>query len=300
MKVGIPRHELFLKFNYRIPHGIYEKFVLTAMSFGCPYSCIFCPMQRLVYKERDIEEVMEEMRYISSIGIKEVFFFDQTFAYNREDTLIFCEKMINENLQIKWICMSRVDVVDKELLDLMKKAGCHTIQFGVESADEDILKAIRKGLSTDKCYKIFNYCKEIGIKTLGHFIIGLPGENFESVKATVDYAIQLGCDYASFNIAEAPLGTNLRDEAVKKGLIDCSKQASFLAFQAYVPEGLSFEQLVEWRDYAVKKFYFRPTYILKKLFFVRSFYELKNNFREGIGLLNSVLGKFSYKRRIGK
>ena len=300
MKIGIPKHELFAKLNYRIPHGIYKKFALTSITFGCPYLCDFCPQQKLLYKYRDIYEVLDEMEYIYSLGIKEVFFFDQTFAARKEDAVIFCEEMIKRKLKIKWICMSRVDVTDKKLLRLMKDAGCHTIQYGVESGSDSILEKSHKGVRTDKYYDIFNYCKEIGIRTLGHFIVGLPGETDETVKATVNYAIKLGCDYASFNIAEAPFGTKLREDAVEKGLLNFSKQGEFLAFQAYIPEGLNFEQIIKWRDYAVKKFYFRPMYILKKLFFVRSFYELKNNFREGIGLLSSVLGKFSYKRRIEK
>ncbi len=298
MKIGIPMHELFIKFNYRIPHGMYRKFAMTIISFGCPYVCSFCPMQRLVYKYRDIEEVIEEMKYIVSLGIKEVLFFDQTFAARRKDAIHFCRRVIEENINIKWICMSRVDVTDYELLKLMKRAGCHTIQYGVESSSDSILKNSNKGVGTDKYFEVFNNCRKLGIKTLGHFIVGLPGETDETVKATVDYAIKLGCDYASFNIAEAPLGTKLRDEAVKKGLIDNSKQASFLAFQAYIPEGLNFEQIIKWRDYAVKRFYLRPGYLFKKLFSVRTMHEFLNNLKEGIALLRSAIGKFSYKKRV--
>jgi len=300
MKIGIPRHDLFTKLNYRIPHGMFKKFALTIITYGCPYTCDFCPQQRILFKYRDIDEVIEEMEYIKSLGIKEVKFFDQTFGARREDTIRFCEEMIKRNLNLRWICMSRVDVTDDNLLTLMRKAGCHTIQYGVESGSDTILEKSHKGLTTDKYYKVFKKCKELGIKTLGHFIIGLPGETDATVKATVEYAIKLDCDYASFNIAEAPLGTKLREEAIKNGLIDESKQASFLAFQAYVPEGLNFEQLIEWRDYAVKKFYLRPQYILKKLLSIRTLHELINNIKEGLALISSVFGKFSYKKRINK
>ena len=217
MKIGIPKHELFMKLNYRIPHGMYNKFAFTTTTFGCPYICNFCPMQKLLFKYRDIFEVIKEIEYICSLGIKEIFFFDQTFAARKKDTITLCNEIIKRKLNVKWICMSRVDVTDKELLNLMKKAGCHTIQYGVESGSDTILEKSHKGVGTDKYYEIFNHCKKIGIKTLGHFIIGLPGETDETVKKTVEYAIKIGCDYASFNIAEAPLGTKLREEAIKKG-----------------------------------------------------------------------------------
>ena len=298
MKIGIPKHELFTRLNYRIPHGMYKKFALTIITYGCPYTCDFCPQQRILYKYRDIDEVIEELEYINSIGVKEVFFFDQTFGARRDDTIRFCNEIIKRKIKIKWICMSRVDVTDKELLVLMKRAGCHTIQYGVESGSDEILEKSHKGVKTDRYYEVFKLCKELGIRTLGHFIIGLPGETFESVKRTVDYAIKLGCDYASFNIAEAPLGTKLRDEAIKKGLIDSKKQASFLAFQAYIPEGLTFEDIIQWRDYAVKRFYLRPGYIIKRLFSIRTFYEFIKNIKEGLALIKSVIGKFSYKKRV--
>jgi anaerobic magnesium-protoporphyrin IX monomethyl ester cyclase len=218
MRIGIPRHDLFTKLNYRIPHGMYKKFALTLITYGCPYMCDFCPQQRVLFKYRDIDEVLEEMEYIQSLGIKEIEFFDQTFAARRDDTVRFCEEMIKRNIKIKWICMSRVDVTDDELLTLMKRAGCHTIQYGVESGSDVILKKSHKGVTTDKYYHVFQKCKELGIKTLGHFIVGLPGETDETVKATVDYAIKLDCDYASFNIAEAPLGTKLRGELIQTRL----------------------------------------------------------------------------------
>ena len=298
MTIGIPKHDLFTKLNYRLPHGMYEKFAFTIITYGCPYTCDFCPQQKILFKYRDINEVLDEMEYIRSLGIKEVKFFDQTFGARREDTVKFCKEMIKRNLNLKWICMSRVDVTDDELLVLMKKAGCHTIQYGVESGSDVILEKSHKGVGTDKYYHVFKKCKELGIRTLGHFIVGLPGETDETVKQTVEYAIKLGCDYASFNIAEAPLGTKLREEALKQGLIASNKQASFIAFQAYVPEGLNFDQIILWRDYAVKRFYLRPSYIFKKFFSVRSFYEFKNNFKEGYALLKSVVGKFSYRKRL--
>ncbi len=298
MQIGIPKHELFSKLNYRIPHGMYKKFAFTSISFGCPYTCDFCPQQRLLFKYRDINEVIVEIEYIHSLGIKEIFFFDQTFAARKKDTIFLCNEIIKRKLNIKWICMSRVDVTDKELLNLMKKAGCHTIQYGVESGSDAILKKSHKGIETDKYYEIFKHCKKLGIRTLGHFIVGLPGETDETVKATVDYAIKLGCDYASFNIAEAPLGTKLRDEATDEGVICGAKQASFLAFQAYVPEGVTFDQIIEWRDYAVKKFYLRPGYLIKKFLSIRTFHELLNNIKEGFALIKSVFGKSSYKKRV--
>lgn len=297
MKIGIPDHKLYVNLNYRIPHGIYKKFVITSLSFGCPYICSFCPQEKIKYKYRDMDEVILEMHSIHKLGIKEVYFYDQTFAFDRKYTIEFCSRLISENINIKWICLSRVDVMDDELLEIMAKAGCHTIQFGVESVDENILKDSKKSISNSKYFSVFSKCKKLGIRTLGHFIIGLPGETSETAKMTAEYAIKLDCDYAAFNIAEAPLGTTLRDQLIKEGNLSDTKEVDFIAYQAYIPEGVEFKDVLSWRDNAIKSFYLRPTYIFKKLFLFRSLHELTNNMQDGVSLLKTVFGNLSYKNR---
>jgi radical SAM superfamily enzyme YgiQ (UPF0313 family) len=283
MKIGIPKHELFAKLNYRIPHGIYKKFALTSITFGCPYLCDFCPQQKLLYKYRDIYEVLDEMEYIYSLGIKEVFFFDQTFAARKEDAVIFCEEMIKRKLKIKWICMSRVDVTDKKLLRLMKDAGCHTIQYGVESGSDSILEKSHKGVGTDKYYDIFNYCKEIGIRTLGHFIVGLPGETKETIERTRRFIKEIKPEQLQVSVVTPFPGTELYEWCRKHGYLITDDPNEYLDEQGHQKSIVSYpwltaEEIVKEVDRILREYYLSLDYIpvaLKQIFRRKGLQEAK-------------------------
>ncbi len=289
-KIGIPRHDLFPVKKYRNAIGQRFPFTVTMLTFGCAYICSFCPMEKLLFRYRDLSEVIEEMRFIQSQGIREVFFFDQTFASKRDYFLEFCRRMFEEKIDLTWSCETRVDVMDEEILTWMKRAGCHTINFGVETANEAMLNSQKKDIVNNQYTKIFSLCDNFGIKTLGHFIVGLPGENQKTVERTLQFAIELDCDYASFNIAEAPLGTSLRTESLKKSWIseDSEAQAGFLANAYPVSGNNSFEEVVRWRDELVKGFYLRPSYIFKRLTAIRSWNQAVVLVREGTSLLRSL------------
>ena len=97
-KIGVPRHDLFPIKNYRNPIGQRSPFTVAMLTFGCAYVCSFCPMEKLLFKYRDLSEVMEEMRFIKAQKIREVFFYDQTFASKRDYSLEFCRRMVEEKL----------------------------------------------------------------------------------------------------------------------------------------------------------------------------------------------------------
>ncbi len=290
LKIGVPRHDLFPIKNYRNPIGQRFPFTVAMLTFGCAYVCSFCPMEKLIFKYRDLSEVMAEMRFIQAQKIREVFFYDQTFASKRDYILEFCRRMVEEKIDLTWSCETRVDVMDEEILTWMKRAGCHTVNFGVETADEVMLSSQKKTIFNNQYTKIFSLCNSLGIKTLGHFIVGLPGENQKSVERTLQFAIDLDCDYASFNIAEAPLGTSLRAESLEKGWIqdDSGAQSEFMSYAYPVSGDNSFEDVLRWRDELVKGFYLRPSYILKRLTSVRSWGEIVVLVREGASLLRSL------------
>ena len=180
--------------------------------------------------------------------------------------------------------------MDKEIPTWMKKAGCHTVNFGIETADEVMLSSQKKTILNNQYTKIFSLCNSLGIKTLGHFIVGLPGENQKSVERTLQFAIELDCDYASFNIAEAPLGTSLRTESIENGWMqdDSGVQSGFMSYAYPISGDNSFEEVLRWRDKLVKGFYLRPSYILKRLTSVRSWREIVVLVREGTALLRSL------------
>lgn len=266
----VPRHELFPIKSYRLP--IIRKYPFTNILFsiGCVNKCKFCVYGRGIppYVYRDVENAIEEMRYIKSLGIKEIRFMDYSISINKPNLKKLCERMIEEKFNFTWHALSRVDEVDEELLRLMKKSGCKTLLFGVESGDQRILDMYSKGITLERIKKIFKLCRKIGIDTLAHLIIGLPGEDEASVNKTIDFSIELDPDYADFAVAAPYVGTPLREEAIEKGWIDKKFEHDIFSDSAQYPimetEKLSKEQMWKLKNKAVRKFFFRPSYIIKR------------------------------------
>jgi len=288
-KIPIPRHELFPLKKYRFPfvRGYPVASVLT--DFGCPYGCNFCIFGNLGFKLRKIENVLEELNYLVSIGVKEVVFGDQSFAANRSRTMRLCEEMIP--IELTWSCYSRVDLVDSELLTLFKKSGCHTIIFGVESGNDHTLKKYNKGLSTKKIEDTVTLCKDVGIRTVATFIIGLPGETERDCENSIKFAKTLGCNFASFNTPVPRKRTVLRKDAKENKWLIPEKQdidQSGSDSSLNTPQ-ISADRLKYLRDRAEREFYLRPAYISRRLLSLGSFTNLSTEFKEGLHLISNIL-----------
>lgn len=285
--IPIPRHELFINKNYKFPFAKHYPFTAVLTNFGCTFQCSFCIANNLGFRYRIAKEIIEELRYISKLGIKEIFFEDMSFGLPRDNAIDLCNMIITERLKFGWTCFSRVDVVDRKFLLLMKEAGCHTIIFGVESASEEILRAYHKGYTTNQVRDTFKMCREIGIKTVATFILGLPEETKASCLETIRFAKEIDCDYASFNIAVPRPGTELRKIAIKESLIT-KEQIDFDHSGKTVSMSskyLSKEELTALKKKAIIEFYLRPSYILGKLTTIQSYTELREHIRMFLGLL---------------
>lgn len=287
--IPIPKHELFPLNKYRFPFA-YGKFATVLTDYGCPFRCKFCIMSGLGFKFRSVENVMAELNHIKELGINEIYFDDQTFGVNRQRTIALCNSMISENLQMKWSCFSRVDLMDEEILTLMRNAGCHTIMFGVESANEEILKKYEKGFTIEQVQKTFALCRKLGIKTLATFMLGFPEETEGSILNTIEFSKRLNPDYAAFNVPIPRAGTGLRKEEISSNLIadellPLDQTGSFVEIST---KQLSAERLASLRKRAVREFYLRPGYIAGRILSIRSFAELKNNISDAIALLQNA------------
>lgn len=287
----VPHHEKFPLRKYLLVQGKRFPFTTVQASFGCPFQCSFCIASTLGYKYRSVENVLEELRYIVSLGIKEVFFMDFTFEARRQNILELCQSMVKERLDLSWVCSSRAGTLDEELLSWMKDAGCHTLLLGVESGDEDLLRDYSKGVTKDQMRRAFSLCRRLGIRTLGHFIIGLPGETEETARKTIDFAKELDCDIASFNIAVPVLGTPLREESLAKGYLKDGGMVfdSSDAYPVLETPQFSKEQAWTWRKRAIREFYFRPGYLWRLATQARSLYQWKLLLLNGFALVRRLV-----------
>jgi len=290
---GNPRHELFLELKYRYPFTLSRKYCSVLTEFGCPFKCSFCIMGKLKYKSRPVENIINELEYIKSLGVNEVFFVDQTFNSNKKKTFQLLNEMITRKLNISWFSFSRVDVLDEETLGLMKKSGCHTLILGIESGSDKILKEYRKGYSREDIRRTLKICSKLGIRTTGTFIFGLPDETPETAAETLSLIKELPLDYASFNVAVPRAGTDLRRQALSLGLIDKDFQAmdqsgtSVAMSTKQMPRG----EIKKIRKQAVMAFYLRPSYLLKRIAHLRTFHELAQNISNACHLLGRTFGK---------
>jgi len=209
---------------YRLPLTG-ERFVLLQTATGCPYECIFCTVpfyhgKKLV--KRGVTSVIKEILYIKKLGISNILFFADNFTLDRFWVRELCKQIIKNKIEIKFLCNSRVDSVDKETLKLMKKAGCWLISFGIESGNQEILDKAKKGIRIEDSKKAVYEAYRAGILTLGNFVIGLPGEDLSTLKETIKFANDLKLDFAAFNIA-TPLPGSALYEKYKNKYIDFEK-----------------------------------------------------------------------------
>lgn len=246
-------------------------------SRGCPYSCQFCHVTSWAkYRLRRVGNVIEECVYLKEkYGAKEIQFSDPTFGYQREWLNHFCEQYIKSEINLPWSCLTRVDVVDPEALKMMKHAGCWNIFFGIESASEDIANFSQKNISLQRARDAIRWTKEAGIECTASFMIGLPHEKPGDIYKTMDFAIDLDPDYAQFFINRSFYFEDNR--WLKFGKV--SERWDFAPFEfsgnIFVPEAYTGEEhLKKIQQEAYRKFYFRPSYMLKRLQKIRSWEDI--------------------------
>jgi radical SAM superfamily enzyme YgiQ (UPF0313 family) len=215
----LPLHHLLPWDLYRAP-SIRGPYTFIVPSRGCPAGCKFC-IKHVSYqysvRVRSPENVIEELKMLWDLGLRNVHMYADLFTVNREQVMGICEGMIREGLEFRWLCNSRVDYVDPEMLQMMSKAGCWLIAWGIESANEQIRKRARKGTTEEKIIRALEWSRAAGIMNWGYFIIGLPGETEETIQQTIEFSKKLPLDLALFHIAAPYPGTPFFFEVVENG-----------------------------------------------------------------------------------
>lgn len=214
-----PLHELLPLQTYRMPM-LKGPFTFIVPSRGCPAACSYC-IKHVTYqfsvRTRSADSVLKELWKLKNLGLNNVHMYADLFTVDRNHVMGICDRMIEENINMKWTCNSRVDFVDPELLQRMAKAGCHLIAWGLESGNAEILKNARKGTNPVKASESLTAARKAGIKNWGYFIIGLPGETEATIRDTINFAKKMPLDIALFHIAAPYPGTPFFFEVMKNG-----------------------------------------------------------------------------------
>ena len=285
-RVPRPRHELFPECGYHFSFARSPRFATLLTDYGCPYPCTFCVIGTLGYQTRPVRDVLEEIDHLRERGIRELFVMDQTFGVTPSRGLELCREL-EERGDLSWTTYTRPDKASDELLAAMRRAGCHTVMMGVESADERVLEHYRKDVRISEVRTAFARARRHGLRTVGTFIIGLPEESEETLERTLELAIDLDLDFMSLNVAVPRFGTPFRQQALELGLADASDLVMDQGgADAFLPtSALDRPAMLRLKKRMVRRFYLRPGYLWRRLASVRSVHELAAQAREGVALL---------------
>lgn len=279
-KIGIPRHELFMKYKYNMPYSYYDFVVSSLTNYGCPFRCRFCNSNNLAFKTRELNEIVEEIKYFQKIGVKEIYFRDLTFGVPRIEKIL--KKMIENNFKIRWSCEFRADLANEKILSLMKKAGCFLIFYGGESGNQKTLDMMKKGFNIEQLKKAIALTKKQGIETLVSFIVGFEHESIKDVQNTEKIIFETDPDFISINILVSRIGSDIRAETdlPSGGLDNSSEQGKKYSNGKYA---LDYKKKIE------KKFFFRPKKLFRYFFLsIKTKNRFKNFIKSGIDIFKRI------------
>jgi len=268
-ELPFPAYEKLAGFphSYRLPIFNYPKAPNTSClsSRGCPYACSYCDRSvfRRSFRFNSAEYMIEHLRHLKErFGIRHVNFYDDQFTFNRQRVSEFCSRMVDEKLEMTFNCAVRAEHIDLELLREMKSAGCWMASLGIESGDPELLAQHRQNPDLDMLAGKIRMIKQAGIRTKGLLMLGLPGENEESVKRSMEYVFSLPID--DFNLAKfTPFpGSPLYEQIHELGEFDEDWEKMDCMHFQFVPHGFTRERLEELFIHFYKSHFQRPRVLL--------------------------------------
>jgi radical SAM superfamily enzyme YgiQ (UPF0313 family) len=196
-------------------------------SRGCPFKCIYCLWPKVMYnynpnqyRVRNVTDVVDEMEWlIKKYKFKAVYFDDDTFNIGKDRVIKLANEIKKRGIRVPWSIMARADTMDKDMLKAMKDAGLYSLKYGVESGVQELVNNAHKNLNLNKVREIVSLTKEMGIKVHLTFTLGLPGETWETIKKTIDFAIEVDPDSTQFSIVTPFPGTDYFEWTEKKGYL---------------------------------------------------------------------------------
>ncbi|MHA1914356.1 MAG: B12-binding domain-containing radical SAM protein [Promethearchaeota archaeon] len=284
-----PDRDLCKDIEYRQNYGgfnaDYGKFTTIQSSRGCSFNCTFCSQGKIsncTWRTRSIPRVIEELEMLSNDGYTNLYWVDGNLTNNPRRALRLFEEIKKNKLDFKWVCDQRVDLINNQLLYEMRKAGCRTLSFGIESANQRILDYFNKGFTPEIAMEATKKAKKIGIDfIMGTFIVGAPTETIDEIKNTFLFAQKLDIDFPQFHIFGALPGSEIWDRLVKEGKIDPDRYWENGVKTLAPPLQLVEEEM----RLAYITFIKRPKYILRQI--ARTL-RSKHRLRIGLSNLNNL------------
>lgn len=270
-----------------------KNFTIILTQIGCPFRCTFCPIPQSKYRARSVENVLMEVEECyQRHHVREIDFFDAEFPASKKRVRAICEGL-NKYSNLEWSCRSRVDTVNPDLLKEMYRAGCRKIYFGIESANQDALDGMHKDITLEAVRSTIKACRKSGIRPLGFFMVGVPGETKHTFKKTIQLALSLPLDYVQYSRMIPKPKTELDNELVlKTGRDYWSEYVRGEAGEERMPNiwsNVPEEELEQMTKIAYYRFYYRPKFAFQALMQMKSWEEIKRSIRVVMRMLIDYL-----------
>ena len=298
--IPFPAYDLIPDFSlYNPPPTNYQQLPVANIvtSRGCPNHCTFCGHSVFgrSLRQRSPANVAEEIALLHQRHhVKEIAFVDDTFTIQPQRIFDLFRILNDRRIRFPWTCMSRINTVDYETLKFMKDQGCWHISFGIESGDEGILQLIRKNISLEETKKVVGWCRQLGVRTKGFFILGHPGETMATIDKTIRVALDLPLDDVVVTLNTPLPGTDQYRTADDYGKMEKGDWSRFNMWNpVFVPRGFTEEILVRKHKEFYRRFYLRPRVIGRYLLSFLS----RAGVRRAVSVIRSIPFLFGHQQR---
>lgn len=270
----------------------------TALSSrGCPSSCIFCTSPSYygpTYRARSPENVVEETMYLKELGFREIFYRDELFTADKKRVFDICERIIDEKIDIAWICSVKASTATFEMFKIMKEAGCRYVRIGVESGVQELLNTIKKNVTLEQIKDSFHWAHQLKMESHAHLMIGLPGETSQTLQQTFRFIGSIRPSTVTYGMMTPYPGTEIFrrvaeanpafGDGTQINAASIHTTASFSNIFTSLPQ----EQLERYVRTGYRKFYLRPSYLFNRLMKINDLAELRRLILAGFYVLSFV------------
>jgi radical SAM superfamily enzyme YgiQ (UPF0313 family) len=235
---------------------------------GCPFQCAFCekgvhdgPM-----RARSAASIFKEVQAIrAGSDIHDLRFVDDVLMANKKVLTELLDLVLRKNERFAWMCCGRADLMEPELLGLMARAGCYRIELGLETGDQELSDRIQKNITLDQGVQAARRAHDAGIEVVANFILGFPGETETQMRKTIDYSLKAAPDYAIYFLFQPFTGAMISRELNLEW--DDQESAGRGESTEYQVPTSKVQALI---DKAYRRFYFRVSYVARRLLAIKS------------------------------
>jgi radical SAM superfamily enzyme YgiQ (UPF0313 family) len=293
--LGFPSHDKLERELYRDPTTKRFPKTMVMGQKACINNCSFCCQPAFfgapILRKRSIGHFIEELKWVQNLGFKEVMFNDATLTADMEWALSLFEGMIKNNIDLTWNCSTRAERINSEILNLMKRAGCHTIALGMESVDPAVLKNIRKNITPGQLKEAVSLIRKNGMNTIVFCVVGFPGETKESIEKTISFLKTLDTTFITLGIAVPTPGTDFYRYVENNGYLLTKDWSLYdpMKKPVFSYPSLSSDEIAYYSARGLRQFYLRPKYILSRLKSIKSFSEALIYFHNFLGFVKRYI-----------